>query len=325
LSAIDKALSKLSADMQAAGASQNKWYLAQLAAQDAANTSGEPMDVLLNQAYERLGLPSTLAKSSRVNPSNPSSMAAEYSALSNLEGGVGSGSRGGREGGISGQMSAADRATLGSIADVTSVLGGLGVPGVGVLGTGLKGALGIDSALAALGLAETPDLIGLTEADFADIGAQRGAFAESAARSANAAEQSSFADANKSVGMLGLSESQLDSAREAAARAAEPGTENPSSDMKDGSTTEGGDDGTGTGTAGGSGGDGSTGGNVAKRGGVFKASGKRAKKLTWGEPGTGGETLVAIPETMKQFGKQPNEDRIIAALEQLLAELKGKE
>ena len=307
--------------MQAAGASQNKWYLAQLAAQDAANTSGEPMDVLLNQAYERLGLPSTLAKSSSANSSNPSSMADEYSALNNLEpGGGGSGSRGGREGGTYGQMTAAERSTITDIADVTSVLGGLGVPGVGVLGTGLKGALGIDSALPSLGLVSR-GYASPTEADYADMAATYGV----GSRQENSA-RTSAAIGNSLRGGLGEDASFAGEAAAAAGRAeaANRAAAENEAGMRDAQGGREPGDGRGPGgTTGDSaeGGHGTAGdGSMNARGGVRRAS--KATKAIFGEAGP--ETAVFVPDYMRRGGKQPNEDRIIAALEQLLAELKGK-
>ena len=328
MSTIDQAIAKMKSEMQAAGASQNPYYLAQLAAQDAAKTTGESLDELLNQAYTRLGLPSTTTSSAAKVASQ-----ADTSDIypSGDPGGGGSGSKGGREGGMAGQMSAADRATLGTIADITSLLGGIGVPGLGVISGAVKGALGIDSALTALGLAEAPDLVGLSSADFSEIGALHGAYAESAARAAQTSDLSSFADANKSVGMRGLSENQLDAAREAAALGKDPGPETPSSDMKDGSVTgnptgsptdtQSGANGPGPGDGTDTGGHGTAGdGSMNARGGVRRAT--KPTKAIFGEAGP--ETAVFVPDQMRFGGKQPNEDAVIAALETLLAELKGK-
>jgi hypothetical protein len=58
---------------------------------------------------------------------------------------------------------------------------------------------------------------------------------------------------------------------------------------------------------------------------VRKASGKETITTKWGEPSTGGETAIFIPEIMKKMGMQGREQEVIQALQTMLQILTGNQ
>jgi hypothetical protein len=65
---------------------------------------------------------------------------------------------------------------------------------------------------------------------------------------------------------------------------------------------------------------GSDGPDVA-RGGVFKTTRERRTRFHWGEPETGGETAIFVPESMKRRGMQGREPQVRRGLKKAYASL----
>jgi len=163
-----------------------------------------------------------------------------------------------------------------------------------------------------------------------DIQDYEGMFAAQAARDALSQRNADIA-ANKSAitdpaaGFRGISEGRKD--------ADAPDTESPSfggygrgdPSYGDAPGMGGSDPGGGGNTGGATAGDNPGGpgaddgsGQSLRRGGVLRASGRKSQQLTWGEPGTKGETAIFVPELMKKAGIQGREQEVIQALRTML-------
>jgi len=244
-----------------------------------------------------------------------------------------------------GAMTSDQRATLGNIAGAFG-LGGMFNPGLAATGWGLRAALANDK----YGITGPPGVIGITARDVQDAydyegnvkGAQRAADRAEQEAAREAALGKSFAGGimGGALGPKGPGETP-ESPTDTESGANGPGgpgagwgSSTPSSGFGAGEEAGGGTgggaaggagDGTGTGSAGGSGGDGSTGGDTRRLGGVRKASGKETITTKWGEPSTGGETAIFIPEIMKKMGMQGREQEVIQALQTMLQILTGNQ
>jgi hypothetical protein len=347
---IEQSLSRLSADMQSAGASQNPWYLAQLAAQDAATAGGGSFDDLLNQAYERLGLPytpsavqKTGSEQNQPNPQVPDNPTPE---------GQGSGETpGGTKGtDVSGPMDDATRKAMGVMGAVTP--GIFGVSPFSALGwaSDLAGWAGVPNETdPAYGLADVQDVTDTFGAYAGASSAAKNQAAVSAFNDMVAADESGYADYSSgkttpggfaspgNPGTPSVGNPDQQGGVSVGARGSQnPGTPGygfggwaDENDPSRGADTAGGASmGSGSASGGGFGGgapgdgrsEGGTGPGI-KKGGVFQTSKPRTEKITWGEKGTGGETAIFVPKNIKS----PEKDQVIMALEQLLFELKGKQ
>jgi hypothetical protein len=243
-----------------------------------------------------------------------------------------------------GAMTSDQRNTLSNIAGVLGVAGWAN-PGLAAVGWGIRGALANDK----YGITGRPGQVGITEQDVRDAMDYGGAFAAAAKESQRQAQEAAKeAERNtigpgimggpvgpKSPGETPESPTDLDSgANGPGGPGAGWGSSTTSSGFGAGEEAGGGTggkgagdagDGTGTGSAGGSGGSGSTGGDTRRLGGVRKASGKETITTKWGEPSTGGETAIFIPEIMKKMGMQGREQEVIQALQTMLQMLTGNQ
>ena len=216
-----------------------------------------------------------------------------------------------------GAMTSDQRATLGNIAGAFG-LGGMFNPGIAALGWGLRGALANDK----YGITSRAGTIGITEQDVRDARDYGGAYAAASKESERQAQEAAKAAA---LDAFSTPTDATIGGPKAPGETPESPTDPESGANSGGGPGGGAGDGTGTGSAGGSGGDGSTGGDTRRLGGVRKASGKETITTKWGEPSTGGETAIFIPEIMKKMGMQGREQEVIQALQTMLQILTGNQ
>ena len=318
----EELISKVKAEMQAAGVSINEDYLKQLVDMEMKQRG---MD---NPAATQTG--SVQSQISNILSNLPEGSLPE---------GQGSGEApGGTKGtDVSGPMDQATRNAMGAIGALTS--GPLGVSPFGMLGwaSDLAGYFGVSQ--------ETDPAYGLQNVQ--DVTDTFGAYAGASAAAKNQAAIDAF---NTVVGLDESGYSDYSSGKTTPGGFAGPGNPgtpsvgNPDMNTKDPGwgSNETGPDTSGrssqSGYAGGvdpgggpsgspdsndkgNDGSGQGGQNDARKGGVFHAAGKKAVKTKWGEPGTGGETAVFVPKNIQS----PEKDQVIMALEQLLMELKGRQ
>lgn len=268
------------------------------------------LEDLINKARANLGRPSVGEEeasnnAAKAQQNQTTEIYGDLNQMLEPGGGFGDGAPGGTKGStMSGPMNATEAAMVSALG---ALMGGAPVNPASILGMAsqLAGFFGVQREV-------DPTLANVDPQAVKDyFGSYRASEAEAANRANQTAKEVSAEDTARSQGEMGAF--GRDAAR--SAFGADYGPMGGSS-VGPGGSTEGGfdasTDSSNTSEAG---------SRDAKRGGVFRASGKKPRKTTWGEPETGGETAVFIPENVDSNRKQ----MLIMALDRLLTELKGEQ